>query len=135
MGGDDVFLAGGGNYRSGETKQLEIRAPSTSPTAPTPISPTPSPTFNPTPSPTFNPTPSPIFNPTPMPTLPIPGPANPSCQDSSTATFNVNNDLRNKDCAWLANNLEYFQYLCKFLDVGAKCKDTCNACDYFIRED
>lgn len=132
--GDDILLASGnGDYGNGETKQLEI-PDLTTPEAPSP--PTPSPTFGPTGMPTTLP---PIPAPTPQNTnTPEPEetpPLDDVCQDSSTATFNVNRELRNKNCAWLANNLELFEYLCKFLDVGAKCRDTCNSCRYFTRQE
>mmetsp|Transcript_13472 Transcript_13472/g.19858 ORF Transcript_13472/g.19858 Transcript_13472/m.19858 type:complete len:371 (-) Transcript_13472:199-1311(-) len=53
------------------------------------------------------------------------------CEDSAWEEFLIDSVVGNKDCNWLALNMEEYGHLCKFLRVGAKCKDTCNACSYF----
>mmetsp|Transcript_20523 Transcript_20523/g.31088 ORF Transcript_20523/g.31088 Transcript_20523/m.31088 type:complete len:82 (-) Transcript_20523:139-384(-) len=53
------------------------------------------------------------------------------CEDSVLEEFLVDRVAGNRGCSWLAVNMDNYGYLCAFLDVAAKCKDTCNACSYF----
>ncbi len=52
------------------------------------------------------------------------------CADSGD-TFSVDFLLEKKDCTWLAENQSMIGYLCRYLDVAAVCKKTCDACQYF----
>jgi hypothetical protein len=60
-----------------------------------------------------------------------PGPSTAGCQDQEDATFLVDSEVGDADCAWLGDNLVRYNYLCQFLDVAATCRQTCDACEYF----
>jgi hypothetical protein len=91
---------------------------------------TPSPVEAPTLSPVRQPTDGPISAPTPRPvTTPSPVESN-FCTDTDQEFF-VNDSVGEQNCIWLGENQFYFSYLCKFVDVAAACKVTCDACQYF----
>jgi hypothetical protein len=52
------------------------------------------------------------------------------CQDLD-GTFLADAIAGNKDCTWLGVNMDRYRYLCQFLDVASKCRNTCSACEYF----
>jgi len=113
-GGDDMLLVeSNGQFFGGETKTLVVPAPT--PQIPSPTPPAPSPTL-----------PVPQPNPPDPDTLP---PLN-KCADTDD-TFSVDDTVGSRDCTWLGNNQLRFGYLCKFIDVAAACKVTCDACQYF----
>jgi hypothetical protein len=58
------------------------------------------------------------------------GPEDRACEDSSS-TFLVDAAEGERDCAFLANNLDRFSYLCNFIDVGSACPLTCDLCSLF----
>lgn len=55
----------------------------------------------------------------------IPPPS--TCVDS-TSLFLVDDSAGNQNCSWLRMNKDRYGYLCGFVDVVAKCKETCGAC-------
>ena len=81
-----------------------------------------------------------FISPTPYPTRTMPTTTAPvddgapvprsNCADTK-ATFLVDDEVGQQDCGWLSNNSALYGYLCRFLDVAAACKQTCDACDYF----
>eukprot|EP00546_Thalassionema_frauenfeldii_P019163 CAMPEP_0178898210 /NCGR_PEP_ID=MMETSP0786-20121207/2200_1 /TAXON_ID=186022 /ORGANISM="Thalassionema frauenfeldii, Strain CCMP 1798" /LENGTH=535 /DNA_ID=CAMNT_0020568895 /DNA_START=125 /DNA_END=1732 /DNA_ORIENTATION=+ len=79
------------------------------------------------------PTQAPTRPPTQAPTQPpnnSDSGSSPSCVDTDLL-FQVDNEVGEQDCTWLATNLDRYQYLCEFLDVAWKCKTTCDVCSYF----
>ncbi|KAI2508846.1 hypothetical protein MHU86_5580 [Fragilaria crotonensis] len=68
--------------------------------------------------------------PTPTPTTSSVAPTSNACADSNDDTLFIDELIGRKDCVWLSEN-PLFGYLCKFIDVAASCKKTCNTCDYF----
>ena len=49
------------------------------------------------------------------------------CSDSSDAFF-VDNRVGEQTCDWVAANILRFDYLCNFVEVAAKCPNTCEFC-------
>ena len=77
-------------------------------------------------------TPAPVpATPAPVPATPAPTPTPvPQCTDSSE-TFFVDVANQNQSCSFLMAQPR-FNYLCKFVEVAAKCKVTCGVCDLFV---
>ena len=105
--------------------------PAPVPATPAPVPGTPAPVPG-TPAPVPG-TPAPVpATPAPVPATPAPTPTPvPQCTDSSE-TFFV--DVTNSDqpCSFLTEQPR-FNFLCKFLDVAAKCKVTCDVCELFAQ--
>ena len=53
------------------------------------------------------------------------------CEDHETTSFYVSDSIGEKDCEWLRENLEYFEYLCDFVNVAQACPSTCDDCQIF----
>jgi len=51
------------------------------------------------------------------------------CVDLDEETFFVDNVVNERNCDWLADNAQRFDYLCKFFNVARKCPVTCDFCD------
>jgi len=56
------------------------------------------------------------------------------CQDRN-GTFYVDIIDKKKDCLWLSQNTDRFEYLCRYLQVAHKCRKLCKACHYFPLDD
>lgn len=52
-----------------------------------------------------------------------------TCQDSDSETFLVDDSVGEKACSWLADNLDRFDFLCRFTDIAFACPRTCDICD------
>ena len=65
-------------------------------------------------------------------TVPLASMPKSGCEDADdSVTFPIDAEMGDKDCSWLALNLEYYRHLCQFLDVAFTCQKTCDVCDYF----
>ena len=69
-------------------------------------------------------------SPTQAPKISSVAPTPNACADSNDNTLIIDEIIGRKDCVWLSEN-PLFGYLCKFIDVAASCKKTCDACHYF----
>mmetsp|Transcript_30452 Transcript_30452/g.50265 ORF Transcript_30452/g.50265 Transcript_30452/m.50265 type:complete len:516 (+) Transcript_30452:176-1723(+) len=133
--GDVLLASGNGRFGASETQQFSVPDTSGSnnplPTgapvpAPTPA-PVPDATSAPVPAPTSSPVPGITLAPTPSP---VPAPVPDVCKDTNQV-FMVDDSVGSRDCTWLGDNQARYKYLCRFVDVAAACKVTCNACQYF----
>jgi V8-like Glu-specific endopeptidase len=50
------------------------------------------------------------------------------CLDLPDVTFDVDDEIGSRTCAWLLPNMDRFEYLCQFEDVAAVCPSTCGKC-------
>lgn len=127
--GDSLLVSSDGRFGAIEIQQFIV--PSADSNGPLPTdAPVPAPTPPPVPDATSAPVPSPTPPPVlaPTPSSPIVTPS--FCTDTDQV-FMVNDSVGSRNCSWLGDNQLYFKYLCKFVDVAAACKVTCNACQYF----
>jgi hypothetical protein len=53
------------------------------------------------------------------------------CSDSMDEEFHVDDKTGIRGCAWLAVNMDRFEYLCEFVDISPICPRTCGSCDLF----
>jgi hypothetical protein len=52
----------------------------------------------------------------------------PECHDSVDEDFHVDDTTGSRGCAWLASNMDRFDYLCEFVDISSICPITCGIC-------
>jgi len=50
------------------------------------------------------------------------------CEDSLDL-ISIDATVGEESCAWLADNIGHYNYLCQFLDVAVACPVTCDACE------
>jgi trypsin len=55
----------------------------------------------------------------------------PECHDSVDEDFHVDDTTGSRGCAWLASNMDRFDYLCEFVDISSICPITCGSCNLF----